>query len=311
MKIIITGGAGLLGTALALDLIQDGHEVIALTRNPERVKDVPAGMQIVKWDGCTAQGWGGMADGADAIVNLAGENLSAGRWTSSRKQRILESRVNAGKAITQAIEAAENKPRVVIQSSAVGYYGIRKAEGLTEVAPAGDDFLAQVCQVWEASSQTVEALGVRRCVIRSAVLSMSVRHPGSMPPGSPPDDAAKCVGLQMACRASSAKARPVVALPVGRIANPSPQEKVGRCREDAATICPHQQSAWTTHEPVSSNGQCEFRAFAGGWDRLSSWIRCRSGGSSSRARSVQPAAGAADQSAMGARDPRGDRGQSG
>jgi len=169
MKIIITGGAGLLGTALALDLIQDGHEVIALTRNPERVKDVPAGMQIVKWDGCTAQGWGGMADGADAIVNLAGENLSAGRWTSSRKQRILESRVNAGKAITQAIEAAENKPRVVIQSSAVGYYGIRKAEGLTEVAPAGDDFLAQVCQVWEASSQTVEALGVRRCVIRSAV----------------------------------------------------------------------------------------------------------------------------------------------
>ena len=169
MKIIITGGAGQLGTALALDLIQDGYEVIALTRNPERVKDVPAGMQIVKWDGRTAQGWGEMADGADAIVNLAGENLSAGRWTSSRKQRILESRVNAGKAITQAIEVAENKPGVVIQSSAVGYYGIRKAEGLTEAAPAGDDFLAQVCQVWEASSQPVEAHGVRRCVIRSAV----------------------------------------------------------------------------------------------------------------------------------------------
>jgi len=169
MKVIISGGAGILGNALGMDLIQDGHDVIVLSRNPERVKDAPAGMQLVKWDGRTTQGWGSLVDGADAIVNLAGENLSAGRWTPSRKQRILESRVNAGKAIAQAIEAAENKPGVVIQSSAVGYYGIRKAEGLTEEAPPGDDFLAQVCQVWEASTQPVEALGVRRCVVRSAV----------------------------------------------------------------------------------------------------------------------------------------------
>ena len=169
MKVIIAGGTGLLGHALAKDLIQDEHEVIILSRNPKPMPDTPSGISFVKWDGRTAQGWGNLVDGASAIVNLAGENLSAGRWTSSRKQRILDSRVNAGKAITSAIEAAENKPGVVIQSSAVGYYGIRKAKGLTEAAPAGDDFLAQVCQAWEASTQPVEALGVLRCVIHSAV----------------------------------------------------------------------------------------------------------------------------------------------
>ena len=169
MKVVITGGTGLLGNALALDLNKDGHEVIVLSRNPEHMKDIPRGIQLIKWDGQTAQGWGRLADGADAVVNLAGENLSAGRWTNIRKRRIQDSRVNGGKAVVQAIEAAENKPKVVIQASAVGYYGITNAPSLPETLPPGEDFLAQVCRIWEDSTKPLDDMGIRRCVIRSGV----------------------------------------------------------------------------------------------------------------------------------------------
>ena len=169
MRIIITGGTGLLGNALAMDLTRDGHEVIIPSRNPGRMPTPPQGIRLVQWDGRTSQGWGNLADGADAVVNLAGENLSAGRWTAARKQRILDSRANAGKAVTEAVEAATNKPKILIQASAVGYYGIHKPDNLTEAAPPGDDFLARVCQTWEASTLPVESMSVRRCVIRAGV----------------------------------------------------------------------------------------------------------------------------------------------
>jgi hypothetical protein len=109
-------------------------------------------------------------EGAAAIVNLAGENLSAGRWTPKRKQAVLESRVNAGSAVVEAVRQARNMPRVVIQSSAVGYYGPSGDESLGEDAPSGDDFLASVCRNWEASTQPVEALGVRRVIARTGVV---------------------------------------------------------------------------------------------------------------------------------------------
>src|SRR3990172_1234686 len=123
MKVIITGGTGLIGRALSESLIHDGHEVIALSRNPERMANFPRAAKLEKWDGQTAQGWGKLVTGADAMVNLAGENLSAGRWTARRKQQILESRLNAGKAILQAIQQSVKKPLVLIQSTAAGYYG--------------------------------------------------------------------------------------------------------------------------------------------------------------------------------------------
>ena len=169
MKVLITGGTGLLGNALAMDFVKDGHDVIVLSRYPERMPVTPPGIRLVKWDARTADGWGQYVDGADAIVNLVGENLSAGRWTTKRKRRILESRVNGGRAVLQAIGAAEAKPKVLIQASAVGYYGIHKSSVLSEAEPPGDDFLAQVCQVWEDSTKPVETMGIRRCVIRSAV----------------------------------------------------------------------------------------------------------------------------------------------
>ncbi|HTP07875.1 MAG TPA: TIGR01777 family oxidoreductase [Anaerolineae bacterium] len=169
MRIIITGGSGLIGRGLVDSLTQDGHEVIVLSRTPDSVKNLPKGACAEKWDGKSAQDWGKFVNGADAIVNLAGTTISE-RWSEDRKREIRESRVNAGKAIVEAVKAAEKKPRVVVQSSAVGYYGPRGAEEITEDSSAGSDFLASVCQDWEASTAELDAMGIRRPIIRTGVV---------------------------------------------------------------------------------------------------------------------------------------------
>jgi hypothetical protein len=171
MRVIITGGTGLIGRALAKSLAQDKYEVIVLSRSPEKFQStLPAGVRAEKWDGITAQGWGKLADGAEAIVNLAGENLSAGRWSDERKKMIVDSRLNAGKAVSEAVAVASQKPGVVIQSSAVGYYGARGDEKLSENDQPGSDFPARVCIDWEKSTAAVEAAGVRRAIIRTGVV---------------------------------------------------------------------------------------------------------------------------------------------
>jgi uncharacterized protein (TIGR01777 family) len=170
MRIIITGGSGLIGRALTESLVADNHEVIILSRHPERVANLPVSVKVEHWDGRSAAGWGHLADGADVIVNLAGENIAADRWTAERKRRIRESRVNAGRAVVEAVEAATNKPKVVIQASAVGYYGARGLEEVIEETPPGDDFLAQVSTDWEDSTAPIEELGVRRVIIRTGVV---------------------------------------------------------------------------------------------------------------------------------------------
>lgn len=170
MRVIITGGSGLLGRALAGDLVADGYEVILLSRSPQRVTGLPDGVRVEGWDGRTAEGWGHLADGARAIVNLAGESIAGGRWTEERKRAIVQSRENAGAAVVEAVRAAAIKPQVVIQASGVGYYGPHGDEVLTEAAGPGSDFAAQVCVRWEAATAPVEALGVRRAVIRTGVV---------------------------------------------------------------------------------------------------------------------------------------------
>ena len=178
MRVIVTGGSGLIGTALVRSLAADGHEVIVLSRAPERVTALPDGARPERWDGKSAEGWAALADGADAIVNLAGENIAGstlpeilfGRWTPERKRRILASRVDAGHAVVQAVERAARKPQVVIQSSGVGYYGLGREAPQFESAPPGDDFLARVCVDWEGCTAPVESMGVRRVVLRSGVV---------------------------------------------------------------------------------------------------------------------------------------------
>jgi len=167
MLVIVTGGIGIMGRALATDLAAGGYEIVLLSRNPQHLSGMPAGVRVVRWDGCSAEGWGVLANGATAIVNLAGESLAAGRWSAANKQRIIESRVNAGKAVVEAATGAAIKPEVVIQASGVGYYGPHGDEEVTERDGPGNDFPARVTLQWEPSTEPVRALGVRHAIIRT------------------------------------------------------------------------------------------------------------------------------------------------
>ena len=172
MKVIISGGTGFIGSELATSLVSDGNDVIVLSRDPARVHHLPANVRVEYWDGRTTEGWGKLTADTDAIVNLAGEGIDAGRWDARHRQRIIESRVTAGQAIVQAIEASAKKPSVLIQASAVGYYGARSSEEIGDDGSSGDDFMAKICLAWEASTTKAETYGVRRVVIRTgAVLS--------------------------------------------------------------------------------------------------------------------------------------------
>jgi uncharacterized protein (TIGR01777 family) len=170
-RVLITGATGFIGRALAGELISAGYEVIALTRNPGKSGALlGAGVRSLPWDGRTAEGWGSQADGAWAIINLAGDNLAEGRWTKAKKARILKSRLDAGAAVVQAVRAARLKPKVLLQASAVGFYGSRGDDEFDENSHPGDGFLAGVVRAWEDSTSDVEALGVRRIVIRSGLV---------------------------------------------------------------------------------------------------------------------------------------------
>lgn len=168
-RVIITGGSGFIGAPLARQLAAK-YDVVVLSRNPARVSDLGPGVQVVAWDGRSAQGWGQLADGAWAIINLAGENLSAGRWTAARKVAIIESRQQAAQAVIEAISQAAVKPKVLVQASAVGYYGPRGDEKINENEKPGSTFDATTCVAWEKATDAVEALGVRRVIIRTGVV---------------------------------------------------------------------------------------------------------------------------------------------
>jgi uncharacterized protein (TIGR01777 family) len=176
MRVILAGGSGLVGRRLSDRLAAAGHEVIILTRKP--IPPTESGTRYVAWDGRTTDGWGHLVDGVDAIVNLTGETIGGTnlfqiftqRWTPAKKRRIRQSRVLAGQAITAAIRSASTKPRLLIQMSAVGFYGPSLSPGLDETAPSGHDFLAEVCRDWEAATADVELLGVRRVVVRTGLV---------------------------------------------------------------------------------------------------------------------------------------------
>jgi len=169
MRVLMTGGTGMIGTALAKPLLADGHQVWVLTRNP-RSAHLLAGACPVGWDGRTSAGWGTLMSQVDAVVNLVGERLSKWPWTKKQRQRFWKSRVDGGHALIEAIQAASPRPKVFIQASGVNYYGPRDLAPVTEADSAGDDYLANLCKAWESSTKLVEELGIRRVVIRSAIV---------------------------------------------------------------------------------------------------------------------------------------------
>ncbi len=175
MRVVIAGGSGLIGHELTNLLAAAGDEIIILSRNPQRVNGLPPGVKAVLWEGKTLGDWAPYIENSSAVVNLTGENLSGtgllpSRWTVDRKERLVNSRVNSGLALTQAIEKATSKPSVFIQASGIGYYGTSSDRTFTEADGAGNDFLARLSVQWEASSQPVEAMGVRRVIIRNGVV---------------------------------------------------------------------------------------------------------------------------------------------
>ncbi len=159
MHVLMAGGTGFIGTHIARRLRNEGHTVSLLSRQ--------AGSGLIAWNGVHGGAWEQSVDGIDAVINLTGESVGAGRWTSRQKERIRNSRIDATRAIVEAIKKAEKKPSVLVNASAVGYYGHVNDGDVTEDAPAGDDFLGQTCRLWESEALHAEKLGVRVVMMRT------------------------------------------------------------------------------------------------------------------------------------------------
>ena len=169
MRVVVTGATGLVGRALVAKLLAAGDQVRVLTRDP-------ASAAALLGEDCDYFAWNPQAHeieeaalaGSAAIVHLAGEPVAGGRWTASRKRAILESRTGGAQLITSALAAmsVETRPRVFVSASAVGYYGDHGNYRVDETTPAGDDFLAGVCQAWEQATMDAEPLGLRAATVR-------------------------------------------------------------------------------------------------------------------------------------------------
>jgi len=165
MNVMIAGGSGFLGSALTKSFLADGHKVFILTRG----SGVPSGAQVLKWDAKTTNGWGHLVNEMDVIIHLAGKTLASWPWTAATKQDFHDSRILPGLALGQAILEADHRPGIFVQQSGINHYGLHGALA-DESTPPADDFLAQLTVQWEAATKSVEGLGVRRVVLRSAVV---------------------------------------------------------------------------------------------------------------------------------------------
>jgi uncharacterized protein (TIGR01777 family) len=163
MRYLITGGSGFIGRALCRALLTDGQEVTVLTRDAPRAGVcLPRGVRLVT----------GLdqAPAADAVINLAGENLAQGRWSAARKQALRDSRIGTTQALLTWIAAQLVRPRVLVSGSAIGWYGSRGDKTLSEDAAPGRGFAARLCRAWEDEATKAQALGIRVCRIRTGIV---------------------------------------------------------------------------------------------------------------------------------------------
>lgn len=162
LKVAVTGATGLIGRQLCALLTTGGHEVLKFTRKPK-------GSDEAGWDPRQGTLDAGALAGVDAVVHLAGETI-AGRWTLQKKHEIMRSRTAGTGLLARALTAVSNGPRTLVSSSAIGYYGDRGAEPLTEDSPPGKGFLADVCREWEAATAPASQAGVRTVLVRTGVV---------------------------------------------------------------------------------------------------------------------------------------------
>lgn len=175
MKVAVTGATGFVGTRLIEQLQQAGHQALVLSRDADRARRVfPAAtfpsVEILPYTPLQSGEWQAAISGCDAVVNLAGAPIAESRWTPQRKQEILDSRKVGTAKIVEAIAQAQVKPAVLVNSSAIGYYGTSETATFDETSPAGGDFLAQVCQTWEAEAEKVKASGTRLVILRTGIV---------------------------------------------------------------------------------------------------------------------------------------------
>ncbi|MEK7389235.1 MAG: TIGR01777 family oxidoreductase [Elusimicrobiota bacterium] len=171
MKVIIAGGTGFIGGAIISALVKRGDAVVLLTRTPAAAqqrwgKEVDARL----WNARDPGPWVLTLDGADAVINLVGANVGDGRWTPERKLILIKSRLDATRVLCSAMAAAVKRPGVLINASAVGYYGTSRRGDCPEDAPQGSDFLAALCGQWEREALAAEKLGVRVVLSRFGVV---------------------------------------------------------------------------------------------------------------------------------------------
>ena len=169
MKILISGGTGLIGKALIKNLIKTGDQVLVLTRSKDGREDSDS-KKYIEWNARSSAPLIPFLKDINAVINLAGDNIGNGNWTKAKKERIISSRVQAGNALSKAIIDSGDKPDVFIQASAVGYYGSSLDETFDESSPNGKGFQADVAQKWENSSGVLDAVGIRRVIIRMGIV---------------------------------------------------------------------------------------------------------------------------------------------
>jgi uncharacterized protein (TIGR01777 family) len=166
MKILITGASGLIGSALQKSLKEKGYEMLLASRSE------PKHENEIQWSADT-----GFADedlprleGLDAVVHLAGENIAGLRWTDEKKKAIRDSRVHGTRTMIEAFARLEKKPEVFVSASAIGFYGDRQDDEMTETSSSGDTFLSEVCREWESESRRAEDMGIRTVLLRNGIV---------------------------------------------------------------------------------------------------------------------------------------------
>jgi uncharacterized protein (TIGR01777 family) len=171
MNVVVTGGTGFIGRALCMSLSRNGHRVTVLTRNGRAASQLFGNfVTAVEWNGRGPGVWEESLEGTDAVINLGGAPIADARWTDARKRLLTESRVHLTRCLVEAISRRSSKPNILISASGIGYYGASDDRVLSEAAPRGQGFLADLCLAWEEEARRASGFGTRVVLLRTGMV---------------------------------------------------------------------------------------------------------------------------------------------